>query len=156
MSQTLTIELPDDIMQQAEASANAMPIPLQKLMADVLVAFLGSLQSLQNADPDIRTKAIAEIGNLKTEATIPILKEALQDEDLTVQKTAATALQNIGTEQALNVLRQSSYAQDDPLSADFDALLDLAGTLDIGTTDLGDNHDRYIAEVLERELLPDE
>ncbi len=37
-----------------------------------------------------------------------------------------------------------------------DPILALAGTLHLGTTDLSQNHDRYIAEALSKDLSSDE
>lgn len=154
MSQSISIELPDDLVQQAEASASNTHVPLQKLMADVLIAFLSSLRSLQNRNPDIRIKAIQELGNLRAEATIPILKSALQDEDLAVQKAAVEALQSIGTEEALNILRQSTSIQFDTDTSTFffDPLTPLIGSLQSDVSDIAENHDAYLTKALEQEL----
>lgn len=40
------------------------------------------------------------------------------------------------------------------IDPDYDPITPLIGTLDIGTTDLGENHDYYIGQALMKELRP--
>jgi hypothetical protein len=69
-----------------------------------------------------------------------------------------TALQSQLSEQAthlnipLETLILQTLTQQFPLSSAATELLSLIGTLDLGTTDLAEHHDRYIGEALQREL----
>jgi hypothetical protein len=44
------------------------------------------------------------------------------------------------------------YLQTTKTTDETDPILSLIGTLDLGTTDLGENHDHYIGEALYQEL----
>jgi hypothetical protein len=54
------------------------------------------------------------------------------------------------TPEQLIIQALNQYLQ--PPTPDTEQLLSLIGTLDLGTTDLAENHDQYIGEALYREL----
>ena len=112
------------------------------------------MQLLQSDNPTVRAHAAKELGDMGAETAIPSLCQALKDNDLAVQRIAVEALQKIGTEEALQTLAQHpSVRFDEPTSSFvFDPLSALVGTLQSDITDLGENHDHYLAEELEREL----
>jgi hypothetical protein len=72
------------------------------------------------------------------------LPEALQ------QSLLNQAAQTQMTPEYLIIQALNQYLQ--PATTDTDQLLSLIGTLDLGTTDLAENHDRYIGEALYQEL----
>ncbi|WP_008313404.1 hypothetical protein [Leptolyngbya sp. PCC 6406] len=74
------------------------------------------------------------------------LPEALQ------QTLIHQATQNQTTPENLIIQVLNQYLQPAIATADTDQLLSLIGTLDLGTTDLAENHDEYIGEALYQEL----
>ncbi len=72
-----------------------------------------------------------------------------------MRQAAIQALQQIGTESALAALHQERQAAS-PQPPAFDPIAALIGTLHLGTTDLAENHDRYLTADLELELNPGE
>ena len=158
MSKTVTIELPDDLVQQLGVSDSSEEDSLQKIVLHTLTVLAKLMRSLQSNNPTVRAQAAKESGDMGAETAIIKLAEALTDPDLLVQHSAATALRSIGTTEAMTMLRkQDSMSVESSITElDYEPLLALAGTLKIGITDLGENHDDYIAEVLEAELHPDE
>jgi HEAT repeat protein len=151
MSKTFTIELPDDIAQQLGVATNAVEAPLQKLILDTLNTLSELRRSLQNDNLLVRASAVKKLGELGIEAAIPDLAQALKDRDHIVKAAAVDALRKIGTEDALSIIGQNQHTNRQN-STNVPSLMSLAGTLKIGTIDLGENHDRYTAEDLEQEL----
>lgn len=158
MSKTLTIQLPYDLSERLGTLAATNDVSLEELILQTIQLLANSMQSLQSEDATVRANAAKTLGFIGTASAIPALGQALQDEDLVVRRAAADALRHIGTEPALTLLSQQSSgtaaaphddAAVDPLSA-------LIGTLHLGTTDLAENHDRYLAESLEQGLNPSE
>lgn len=157
MSKTLTIELPDDLSERLGTLAATSDASLEELILQTIQLLATSMQSLQDENPTVRVNAARTLGFMGIASAVPALGQALQDEDLVVRQAAANALRHIGTEPALALLNQPSSepsaahdnAAADPLSA-------LIGTLHLGTTDLAEHHDRYLAESLEQELNPGE
>ena len=158
MSKTVTIELSDDLAQQLGAFDDGGESSLQKTVLHTLHVLAGLMRSLQDDDPAVRAQAVKGLGGMGAETAIAKLAEALADPDLMVQHSAAIALRSIGTIEAVTMLnRQEPMSVEGSITElDYEPLLALAGTLKLGTTDLGENHDRYIAEVLEAELRLDE
>ena len=154
MTKTLTINLPENLEEQLGNLTNATDDSLEKLILQTLQTLANSIQSLHDANTDVRVKAATTLGLMGAETAIPALTQALEDNDITVRQAAAKALRQIGTESALKVLEQklstesSSSAQD----SNFDPITPLIGTLHLETTDLAENHDRYLSEALELEL----
>jgi hypothetical protein len=72
------------------------------------------------------------------------LPEALQQ--TLINQAAQTQI----TPEQLIIQALNQYLQ--PAATDTDQLLSLIGTLDLGTTDLAENHDQYIGEALYQEL----
>lgn len=157
MVKTVTIELPDSVVQKLgdvqhlSASSRAVESSLQTLIKNTLDLLSELTQRLQGQDETLRAEAASKLGDLKLEAAIPALSQALSDNSNLVKDAAEHALKTIGTQEALSALDQAKDAQLNTTS-DFDSLAALVGTLDLGTTDLGENHDKYIAEALEQEL----
>lgn len=54
------------------------------------------------------------------------------------------------------ILQSLAKSVEAEYSPENDPILALAGTLHLGTTDLSQNHDRYIGEALAKDLSPDE
>ena len=158
MSKTVTIELSDDLVQQLGVSDSSGEDALQRIVLHTLTVLAKLMRSLQSNNPTVLAQAAKELGNMGAETAIAKIAEALTDPDLLVQHNAATALRSIGTTEAMTMLRkQDSMSVESSITElDYEPLLALAGTLKIGITDLGENHDDYIAEVIEAELHPDE
>ncbi|MEL6552630.1 MAG: hypothetical protein AAFQ63_04095 [Cyanobacteria bacterium J06621_11] len=141
MSETLTIELPDSVAQQLKLFADSGNIPLSELIAETLCMFADMAESLQTEDASTQAQLMQK------------LKERVVN---TTQLSRAEAVNTLNVDQPDIEQRSVGQKTDSILDAGHDALLALAGTLELGTTDLGENHDKYIAEALERELIPDE
>jgi len=156
MTKSLTIELPDDLTERLGILAATSDVSLEELILQTIQLLAASIQFLQNEDPTVRANAARTLGFIGTEAAVPALGQALQDEDLLVRQVAAEALQHIGTEPALALLAQQSPEQSFQKNAAADPVSALIGTLHLGTTDLAEHHDRYLAESLEQELNPSE
>ena len=153
MPKTLTIELPDNLEERLDILANAVDESLEKLILQTLQTLVTSMQSLHDASSVVRVKAATTLGLIGTEAAIPALAQALADDDIAVRQAAAEALRQIGTESALAVLGQEapdSVSSTPDLT--FDPITPLIGALHLGTTDLAEDHDRYLTEALEQEL----
>lgn len=150
MSNVVTVELPDDLARQLRVAEDGVADSLQKLVLNTLSNLAELMQSLQSDDSTIRSQAAKALGEMGAESAAISLAEALRDKDAFVRYSAAVALQNIGTVKALKLLREEDAVSRDNLipDPDYAPLLALAGALDIGTTDLGENHDFYIAEEL--------
>ena len=154
MNKTLTINLPDKLEEQLGILTDASDNSLEKLILQTLQTLANSIQSLHDANPNVRAKAATKLGLIGTETAIPALIQALEDNDINVRQAAAKALRQIGTEYALEVLEHGlsteslSSAQD----STFDPITPLIGTLHLETIDLAENHDRYLSEALELEL----
>jgi hypothetical protein len=58
--------------------------------------------------------------------------------------------------EALILQAINQYTQKPHLDPDYDPITPLIGTLNIGTTDLGENHDHYIGQSLMQDLHPTE
>jgi HEAT repeat protein len=101
-------------------------------------------------------QAAQTLGILGTATVIPALVQVLHDSDLNVRQAAIQALQQIGTESALAELVRELPSETSAHSQAFDPLSSLIGTLHLGTTDLAENHDRYLIADLERDLNPSE
>ena len=158
MTKTLTIELPDNLSEQLRTLTDPAEESLEKLILQTLQSLANYLQSLQEANPAIRANAAKTLGVIGAETAIPALGQALHDKDSSVRQCAAEALQLIGTESALALLAQQQSEQSlaSREAEAFDPITPLIGTLYIGTTDLAENHDYYLAEALERELTAGE
>ena len=154
MTKMVTIELPDDLAQQLGISGNGGEGSLQKLVLHTLNTLAELMRSLQSDNPTVRAHATKELGDMGAETAISALCRALKDNDLAVQRITMEALQKIGTEEALEALAQHPSVRFDEATSIFifDPLSALVGTLQSDVTDLGKNHDRYLAEELEREL----
>jgi len=154
MTKTLTIELPDDLSERLGTLAATSDASLEELILQTIQLLATSMQSLQDENPTVRAKAARTLGFMGTASAVPALGHALQDEDLVVRQAAVDALRHIGTESALAFLSQQSsetaVAAHDNAAAD--PLSTLIGTLHLGTTDLAEHHDLYLAESLEQEL----
>ncbi|HEY9817420.1 MAG TPA: hypothetical protein V6D20_16705 [Candidatus Obscuribacterales bacterium] len=74
------------------------------------------------------------------------LPDALQ------QALVHQAAQNQTTPEQLIIQALKQYLQPAITTADTDQLLSLIGTLELGTTDLAENHDQYLGEALYQEL----
>lgn len=74
------------------------------------------------------------------------LSDALQ------QALVHQAAQNQTTPEQLIIQVLKQYLQPAITTADTDQLLSLIGTLELGTTDLAENHDQYLGEALYQEL----
>lgn len=74
------------------------------------------------------------------------LPEALQ------QTLIDQATQNQTTPEQIIIEVLNQYLQPTIATADTDQLLSLIGTLDLGTTDLAENHDQYIGQALYEEM----
>ncbi|MEO0770921.1 MAG: HEAT repeat domain-containing protein [Cyanobacteria bacterium J06649_4] len=141
-----SIELPEALAQRLETFAGSANMGLPELALKVLSLLAELATSLESSDPSVSVKALRQLGNIDSAAALPILLRALQDDELVVRDEPANMLENL----------HSSEATEDSLTQDFDSLLSLAGTMHFeDVNDLGSNHDKYIAEVLEQELLPD-
>lgn len=154
MSQTVTIELPDDAVQKLGVPADALEAPIQKLVLDMLNILDELVRSLQHSKASIRIQSAKTLGNMKIEAAVPALRQALKDNDLMVQESAVEALKKIKTADALQAISQHPFVRLDKTTSKFifDPLSALAGTLESNVNDLSENHDLYLAEDLEREL----
>ena len=158
MTKTLTIELPDDLSERLGTLAVTNDASLEELILQTIQLLATSMQSLQDEDAIVRANAAKTLGFIGTASAIPALGQALQDEDLVVRRAAADALRHIGTEPALTLLSQQSsetavVAHDDTAA---DPISDLIGTLHLGSIDLAENHDLYLAEAFNQELHPGE
>ena len=80
-----------------------------------------------------------------------LLTITLEDDLQQTILTHATQINLTLEDLILQTLRQQFPNVTAP-SPEAQELLNLIGTLDLGTTDLGENHDRYIGEALYREL----
>jgi hypothetical protein len=70
-----------------------------------------------------------------------------------LQQTLITqATQTHITPEQLIIQALNQYLQTTKTTDETEQLLSLIGTLDLGTTDLGENHDQYIGEALYQEL----
>jgi HEAT repeat protein len=158
MTKSLTIELPDDLTERLGTLSTTSDASLKELILQTIQLLATSIQSLQDEDPTVRANAARMLGFIGTESAVPALGQTLQDEDLVVRQAAVDALRHIGTESALALLSQQS--SETPVAAHDDAVADplsaLIGTLHLGTTDLAEHHDRYLADSLEQELNPSE
>lgn len=154
MTKTVTIELPDDLAQQLGVSGDGGEGSLQKIVLHTLTTLAGLIRSLQSDTPTVRAHAAKALGDMGSEIAVSALCRALRDSDLAVQKITVEALQKIGTEEALEALAQHPSVRFDEAIPTFvfDPLSALVGTLESDATDLGENHDRHLAEELEREL----
>ncbi len=74
------------------------------------------------------------------------LPEALQ------QALLSQAVQDQTTPEQLIIQALNHYLQPNHSNPETDQLLSLIGTLELGTTDLAENHDQYIGEALHQEL----
>lgn len=156
MTKSLTIELPDDLTERLGTLAATSDASLKELILQTIQLLAASMQSLQDENPTVRANAARTLGFMGTTSAVPALGQALQDEDLMVRQAAADALRHIGTEPALALLAQQPSGQLSQNNAVVDSLSALIGTLNLGTTDLAEHHDRYLAESLEQELNPSE
>jgi predicted transcriptional regulator len=157
MSKTLTIELPDDLERQLAIQAHALNEPLERLLLQVLSAIATLIPALQDANPELRKGAAEALGAIGAETAVPSLAQLLQDENIQVRQAATDALRKIGTDTALAAIATEPSLSVEPYPAtDYDPITSLIGTLHLGTTDLAENHDRYLGEALERELNPSE
>jgi predicted transcriptional regulator len=155
MTKTLTIELPDDLEKRLAVQANALNMPLERLLLQTLSVIATLIQALQDANPEIREDAAEALGAIGTETAVPLLSQLLQDETPQVRYAAAEALRKIGTETALAAIStNSSLSPPSNQSTEYDPITPLIGTLHLGTTDLAENHDFYIGEALAQELNP--
>lgn len=152
MTRTLTIELPDDLEQQLAIQANALNEPLERLLLQTLSAVATLIQALQDANPEIRQDAAEALGVIGVATAVPLLSQLLRDETLPVRQAATDALRKIGTDAALTAIATESLSAEPNHSTAYDPLTPLIGTLDLGTNDLAENHNRYVSEVLAREL----
>ncbi len=78
-------------------------------------------------------------------------------DELASHLSSLASQQNLSLDQfILNVLEQgyptSSPGEEEKLLGDEDPIAPLIGSLDLGTTDLGDKHDQYISQALLAEL----
>jgi HEAT repeat protein len=154
MTKILTIELPDDL-EQLSIQANALNKPLEKLVLQTLSAIAGLMQNLRDANPQTRKGAAEALGTIGTEIAIPSLSQALHDENLSVRQATLDALRKIGTEAAISAISHELPSVIEPSNLKgYDPITPLIGTLHLGTTDLAENHDRYIGEALAQELSP--
>ncbi|MEL7070613.1 MAG: HEAT repeat domain-containing protein [Cyanobacteria bacterium J06634_6] len=158
MPKTLTIELPDNLQEHLGLPIDAPDDSIKDLILKNLNTLATLIGALHNTDPILRAQAAIKLGNMQAENAVDVLAQSLQDENLIVRSSVTEALRKIGTDKAITLLAQhnSEKSYDSETDLDYEPLLSLAGTLDIGTTDLGENHDKYIAEALERELRPDD
>ena len=126
MYKTVTIELPDDLAQQLGISDDAVEDPLQKLITDTL-------------------------------CTLAVFVRLLKDEDATVRAETTKRLEELGVESVIQAVLEQNIKKDESLqNVGYDSLIALAGTLHLGTTDLGEHHDRYLAEDSALDLMLDE
>jgi HEAT repeats len=156
MTKTLTIELPDNLKERLGLPANSADAFLEVVILQTLQTLANSIQRLHDPHPAIRVKAAQTLGILGTATVIPALVQVLHDSDLNVRQAAIQALQQIGTESALAALVRGLPSETSAHPQAFDPLSSLIGTLSLGTTDLAENHDRYLTADLERELNPGE
>lgn len=141
MSETLIIELPDSVAQQLKSFADSGNIPLSELIAETLCMFADMAESIHTEDTSTQAQVIQKLRERVANIT---------------QLSQLEAANTLDVDQPNTEKRSGLQKPDSGLEDDYDALLALAGTLELGTTDLGENHDQYIAETLERELIPDE
>lgn len=130
MAKTLTIELPDNLSEPLGAMADAA---LTDFVLQTLQLLVNTTQSLQDANPLERAKAVTILGLVGTDTAIPNLAKALGDEAPAVRKAATSALQKIGTQSAIALLEKTEAAAS-PVTAD--PLTSLIGTLHLGTTEV--------------------
>lgn len=100
-------------------------------------------------------KIVEELAFIGTETVVSALERTLEDHDGEVRQAAAEALRQIGTESGLALLTQKlpeSSGLFHDAAEPVPPLSSLIGTLHLETTDLAENHDRYLAESLEREM----
>lgn len=151
MARTITIKLSDDLEQQFVVQANALNQPLEGVVLQTLIAVATQIQALQDANFEVRKNAAEALGKMRTEVAVPMLVQALNDENSQVRESAAIALRKIGTAAAISALAHALPSVS-PVPSQYDPITPLIGTLHLGTTDLAENHDRYIGEVLAQEL----
>ncbi|WP_416666588.1 HEAT repeat domain-containing protein [Egbenema bharatensis] len=150
MTKLLTIELPEELEQQLVVQAHALNAPLESLVVQTLTALSTLIQSLQDDNPAMRQGAAAALGAIGTEAVVPLLVQSLQDDIPQVRQTAEAALRKIGTETALTAIK-TAFPPKSRVDR-YDPITPLIGTLHLNTTDLAENHDRYLGEALTQEL----
>jgi HEAT repeat protein len=155
MTKTLTIQLPDNLPERLGLPAGTADTSLEAVILQALQTLANSIQSLQDADPAVRANAAKTLGILGTATAIPALVQGLHDPDRNVRQAAIQALQQIGTEPALAALARE-LSPEAPTHASVDPIAALIGTLHLGTTDLAENHDRYLTADLEQALNPGE
>jgi hypothetical protein len=157
MSKTLIIELPDDLERQLAVQAHALNEPLERLLLQVLSAISTLIPALEDTNPELRKGAAEALGAIGAETAVPALAQLLHDENTQVRQAATDALRKIGTNTALAAMaaEPSLFVEPNHSSA-YDPITPLIGTLHLGTTDLAENHDRYLTADLERELNPGE
>jgi len=157
MSKILTIELPDDLERQLAIQAHALNEPLERLLLQVLSAIATLIPALQDANPALCKGAAEALGAIGAETAVPSLAQLLQDENIQVRQAATDALRKIGTDTALAAIATEPSLSVEPYPATaYDPITSLIGTLHLGTTDLAENHDRYLGEALAQELNPSE
>ena len=154
MTKTLTIEVPDNLQERLGIPASAADGSLETVILQTLQTLAHSIQCLQDPTPAVRIKATQTLSLLGSETVIPALTDRLRDENLSVRQAAIEALQQMGTESALEALAHARPTA--PPTLIVDPIVALIGTLHLGTTDLAENHDRYLTADLERELTPGE
>jgi HEAT repeat protein len=155
MTKTLTIQLPDNLPERLGLPASAADTSLEAVILQALQTLANSIQCLQDVNPAVRAKAAQTLGILGNATVIPALVQGLYDPDRNVRQAAIQALQQIGTESALAALAQE-LSPETSAQPPVDPIASLIGTLHLGTTDLAENHDRYLTADLERELTSGE
>lgn len=155
MTKTLTIQLPDNLQERLGLPASAADASLEAMILQTLQILANAIQRLQDSHPAIRITAAQTLGILGTATVVPALAQALHDRDRNVRQAAIQALRQIGTDSALAALaREWPIEEASTQPPAFDLIAALIGTLHLGTTDLAENHDRYLTADLERELKP--
>lgn len=154
MPKTLTIELPDNLEQHLGLSASATDDSLKGIILNALSLLAELMRSLQDSDARVRAQSAERLGDLRVEISIQALSKALYDDEVAVRHSAEEALQKIGTPEALTLLNEYlSIKEATPVpDPDYAPLLALIGTIELDITDLGENHDSYIATAIERKL----
>jgi HEAT repeats len=155
MTKTLTIQLPDNLPERLGLPASGADASLEAVILQTLQTLANSIQRLQDPHPAIRVTAAQTLGILGTATVVPVLAQVLHDPNLSVRQAAIQALQQIGTQSALATLARE-LPTEASAHAPVDLIAALIGTLHLGTTDLAENHDRYLTADLELELNPGE
>lgn len=155
MTKTLTIELSEDLSERLSDLATTSNASLEELILQTIQLLATSVESLQDQSPHVRANAVRRLAFIGTETVVSALERTLEDHDGEVRQAAAEALRQIGTKSGLALLNQKLpessglfYDAAEPVPP----LSSLIGTLHLETTDLAENHDRYLAESLEREM----